>query len=279
MPVKFKKGSKEAKAHMAKIRAMRGLGAGKHTDTKSHNVNIRVVSGNIGSLPFTGKFLGVSISARQYHEGIKIDVGNYSFNFYKGDNIKTLAEDITKVILKKQAKDGDYPENKILQKVKAFVLSLKNEFPKGITKKQSKKVVEYFSIPKKVTTTKSATLTRQTGTSNKTKDEMKKAKTPGKRKSATGKTYYERRANRSDKPGSLLGIKGLKKISGVLPHKAKYYIDYMLNGIERTEYFDKLPKGKYRAENNIYYLLKLTDAGTSLIPILNVKTNQPIKKS
>jgi DNA repair protein RadC len=103
MPVKFKKGSKEAKAHMAKIRAMRGSGAGKHTDTKSHNVNVKVVSG---------------------------------------------------------------------------------------TKKKS--------------------TTRQTGKSVIEKDYTKKALAPGKRKSASGNTYYERRANRSDKPGSLLGITGYK---------------------------------------------------------------------
>lgn len=102
MPVKFKKGSKEAKAHMAKIRAMRGSGAGKHTDTKSHNVNIKVVSG---------------------------------------------------------------------------------------TKKKS--------------------ATRQTGTSVKSKDKLRSALPPGKRTTGKGKakhTYTERRANRSDKPGSLTGI-------------------------------------------------------------------------
>lgn len=61
---KFKKGSKEAKAYMAKIRNMKKgskIGAVKnkpatkkakpkttalHKDTKSHNVNIRVMSGN-----------------------------------------------------------------------------------------------------------------------------------------------------------------------------------------------------------------------------------------
>ena len=47
---------------------------------------------------------------------------------------------------------------------------------------------------------------RQTGTSNKKKDKRVQAKKPGKRKSATGRTYYERRKNRSDKPGSLLGV-------------------------------------------------------------------------
>ena len=42
-------------------------------------------------------------------------------------------------------------------------------------------------------------LSYQTGTSIKSYDVRHKAKKPGKRKSATGKIYYERRANRSDK--------------------------------------------------------------------------------
>lgn len=55
---------------------------------------------------------------------------------------------------------------------------------------------------------------RQTGTSVKSKDKLYKALPPGKRISASGRTYYERRANRSDK-GKLLGIgrtiAGMKK--------------------------------------------------------------------
>lgn len=47
----------------------------------------------------------------------------------------------------------------------------------------------------------------QTGKSNTAKDLQRSAKAPGKRTSASGKTYTERRANRSDKPGSLLGRK------------------------------------------------------------------------
>ncbi|OYT54355.1 MAG: hypothetical protein B6U72_03030 [Candidatus Altiarchaeales archaeon ex4484_2] len=35
-------------------------------------------------------------------------------------------------------------------------------------------------------------------------DLKRKAKAPGRRKSKTGKRYYERRKNRSDKPGSRL---------------------------------------------------------------------------
>ena len=38
-------------------------------------------------------------------------------------------------------------------------------------------------------------------------DKLKKAKGPGKRKSASGRTYYESRVNRSDMPGSLTGYK------------------------------------------------------------------------
>jgi len=46
---------------------------------------------------------------------------------------------------------------------------------------------------------------RQTGATNKYVDVKRKAKAPGKRTSASGKTYYERRKNRTDKPGSMLG--------------------------------------------------------------------------
>jgi hypothetical protein len=64
------------------------------------------------------------------------------------------------------------------------------------TKKKTTKLPSLFDKP----------TSRQTGTSNKVKDSMRKALAPGKRKSATGKSYTERRANRSDKPGSLTGV-------------------------------------------------------------------------
>jgi hypothetical protein len=136
------------------------------------------------------------------------------------------------------------------------------------TKKKATKLPSLFDKP----------ISRQTGTSNKVKDSMRKALAPGKRKSATGKTYTERRANRSDKPGSLTGMKGLKKLSGVAPHKAKYFIDFIYQGIERTEYFDKLPKDRYKATTGILYVTRLTDYGTALCPLLSTKTNLPIKK-
>lgn len=136
------------------------------------------------------------------------------------------------------------------------------------TKKKTTKLPTLFDKPN----------FRQTGTSNKVWDEKKKALAPGKRKSATGKSYTERRANRSDMPGSLTGIKGLKKLSGVAPHKAKYFVDFIYQGIERTEYFDKLPKDRYKATTGILYVTRLTDYGTALCPLLSTKTNLPIKK-
>lgn len=55
----------------------------------------------------------------------------------------------------------------------------------------------------KIGKTKSST--RQTGHSNKKRDQKRHAKAPGKRKSKSGRTYYERRKNRSDVPGSMTG--------------------------------------------------------------------------
>jgi len=54
---------------------------------------------------------------------------------------------------------------------------------------------------------------RQTGATNKRVDVKRKAKAPGKRTSASGKTYYERRKNRTDKPGSMLGAKTVKAVT------------------------------------------------------------------
>ena len=45
----------------------------------------------------------------------------------------------------------------------------------------------------------------QTGRSDSARDSARPAMPPGKRKSPSGGFYYERRKNRSDKPGSILG--------------------------------------------------------------------------
>lgn len=71
----------------------------------------------------------------------------------------------------------------------------------GKAKKQISAVV------KKQASKKTAAASRQTKMKGRdiAKDLDRKAQAPGKRKSASGRTYYERRANRSDVPGTLLG--------------------------------------------------------------------------
>jgi hypothetical protein len=77
------------------------------------------------------------------------------------------------------------------------------------TKKKTTKLPSLFDKPN----------SRQTGTSNKVKDEKRKALAPGKRKSATGKSYTERRANRSDKPGSLTGTFNIDRLKQAIKIK------------------------------------------------------------
>ncbi len=72
---------------------------------------------------------------------------------------------------------------------------------KGTGKK--KKATGRQTIRRKV----GATKYRQTGTSNRKNDKERRAKAPGKRKSGNGTFYYERRKNRSDVPGTLMGVK------------------------------------------------------------------------
>jgi hypothetical protein len=60
---------------------------------------------------------------------------------------------------------------------------------------------------------------KQTGTSNKKRDKQYKALPPGKRKSASGKTYYESRKNRSDMPGSLTGMVKQKLANALMAYE------------------------------------------------------------
>jgi hypothetical protein len=74
---------------------------------------------------------------------------------------------------------------------------------RGMKKSAPKKKAAKKAAPKK------AAIKKQTGTSNKDRDLQRVAKSPGRRKSEGGSIYYERRKNRSDAPGSLLGIGGV----------------------------------------------------------------------
>lgn len=73
-------------------------------------------------------------------------------------------------------------------------------------------------------------------------------------------------------------LSGLKKIVGI-PHKAKYYISYTTdNGIKKVEYFEKLPTGRYKGMDRVIYLTRLTNHGTSLIPVKLTRTDKELKK-
>jgi hypothetical protein len=58
---------------------------------------------------------------------------------------------------------------------------------------------------KKATAKRKVSSTRQTGSSSAAKDRARKALPPGRRVSKSGSVYYERRKNRSDKAGQLMG--------------------------------------------------------------------------
>lgn len=58
---------------------------------------------------------------------------------------------------------------------------------------------------KKATAKRKLSSTRQTGSSSAAKDRARKALPPGRRVSKSGSVYYERRKNRSDKAGQLMG--------------------------------------------------------------------------
>jgi hypothetical protein len=207
MPVKFKKGSKEAKAHMAKIRAMRGTST--HKDTKSHNVNIKVVSGAVGSLPFTGKFLGVNIKATKEPSGVRLDIGKTRMGINKNTNTDAAVSNFIDLLQKQYGyKLTELELTRVNKAAKPFIISLKKEAPsvkKSITpvKKKVQKVEREDYRDR--TKDKSE---RQTGTSDKLRDKARQALPVGYRRTAWDTVYYENRANRSDKRGSLLGILG-----------------------------------------------------------------------
>jgi hypothetical protein len=100
--------------------------------------------------------------------------------------------------------------NNLLQEVKKYNKKPKTVKTKAIkpvkkTKATVKKATVKKAIVKKATVKKTRQkITKsagQTGTSNLIYDKRKKAKAPGKRKSASGNTYYEYRRNRSDIEG------------------------------------------------------------------------------
>jgi len=88
--------------------------------------------------------------------------------------------------------------------------------------------------------------TRQTGSSKTTRDLKKRALAPGRRVSAAGNVYYERRENRSDKPGQLAG----EKYQGWTNY---WTWKYNLELLDENFWRDQIEEGYYA---NVYDLSK-----------------------
>jgi hypothetical protein len=124
----------------------------------------------------------------------------------------------------------------------------------GKAKKQISAVV------KKQTSKKTAAASRQTKMKGRdiARDLDRKAAAPGKRTSASGRTYYERRANRSDVKGTLLGQKYsvdrqlVDEVIIFAENDSKMYDALMKNYLPNLQ--KKVLAGKYDPEQAIKLL-------------------------
>jgi hypothetical protein len=200
---------------------------GKHTDTRSHNVNIKIVSG-IGNIESSiSNILGIRIGIKKLDNrdgiGLKLyDISNKDsiivINSYDtaNDIVNDIAPKFSKYIFKNTNEKGftdkeiktinkkivDYLKG-LLAETKRLNKSVKKAPAKKVAVKKApaKKVARQSRSPRKVKATYKVDY--QTGTSNRTdrgnnQDAKRKALPPGKRISQSGRTYYETRANRTD---------------------------------------------------------------------------------
>jgi hypothetical protein len=235
-----------------------------HKDTKSHNVNIRVVSGF--PIDFRGTFGKLKFKiVKQFDIYGKINAILEDVNTGKnivvidGDkNATQLSEQFFKYLLKTDSGYRDNEEDKkfVVRRMSPFFTQL-NKDVKAENKKSGKKVTKKQATKKEV----KQTYTKQTGGSSKMYDLRFQAMPPGKRKSATGKTYYEYRANRSDQ-GKLLGIDNFKNLSSGAKkiwsdaNKKGYFKFGSEENVFLTLYEEALRKGQYKKAEYLYELYK-----------------------
>ena len=103
---------------------------------------------------------------------------------------------------------------------------------------------------------------RQTGTSNEARDALKEAKLPGKRTSASGNVYYERRRNRSDNPfrlhgpedpGNDLSKLGYREV-GMLAQLLEAWSDQNLSSLAKS-YFGELEAWGFNPNSGFVFLI------------------------
>jgi len=104
--------------------------------------------------------------------------------------------------------------------------------------------------------------TRQTGSSKLTRDLKKRALPPGRRVSAAGKVYYERRKNRSDKPGQFAGpygsnnelsLLGYREV-GMLAQLLEAWSDQNLSSLAK-KYFEGLEDWGFNPNSGFVFLV------------------------
>jgi len=78
--------------------------------------------------------------------------------------------------------------------------------------------------------------------------------------------------------GKKSTVSGTVKVLGVPPHQAKYYITYSYFSTKHIEYYKTIPKKvAYKGFEGGYYMQVLSDKGTILTPIINIKTGKQAK--
>jgi hypothetical protein len=193
-------------------------------------------------------------------ESVKNVLGNYvkknadNYNYSEKETPKTvkkIVENLTSEIKEynkniTMAKTTKKPAaKKAAKKPSPAQLAAREKFA-AMAKAKAKAVKAKKPAAKKVAAKKTASKTYQTGSSNKLYDKMKKSQGPGKRVSATGNVYYERRKNRSDMPGSVLGI-------GNINTNALQNLDYLIKELSKAEKTRDLMKATKGDKTSPYY--------------------------
>jgi hypothetical protein len=279
---KFKKGSAAAKAYMAKIRAARGKKVSGEKKPSAKYVNIFGQRVKVG----TKKYEIMMQQKNQFDDLKKFEVsGIKKINGFE-NTYKNAPSDVKKIL------DGlDFMEDYgKLEKAKKALMKKGYYLDYGLDgavtefrKVRTSKKIGY-RVDRTTILTRATPLIKKYQEKGYTRPEAIKAANldvAQKMNSTLFGTKNTPESTHKDTKSHNVNIRvvsGVKQLSGVAPHKAKYFIDFIYQGIERTEYFDKLPADRYKGMNGIIYVTRLTDYGTTLIPLTETKTNKPLKK-
>jgi hypothetical protein len=232
---------KEAFAHIYGKKKVSAVN--KKSASKKGYMNLYSKIGDIEK--YNGTILGVKIGVKKILGKNKLydlkiyDVnGNHSIiNLYADDKESDIRNDLAPKLYKYifntttqsyTSLQSDVLKKKLFTYLKLLAAELKRLNKKPIKKAVPKKKVAKKKVAKKVAKKKLTKIDY---------DKRYQAKKPGKRKSASGNTYYESRENRSDK-GKLLGFNDitLTRINNDLNGNPRYVVHFLnvLNSEEQS---------------------------------------------